>query len=139
MCIDAPESTTNYLSSGIVEDGAANEQTWECGFVLFFELVDTFGHFPRISAGASFSIQGSLMRSVLNFWCVWCTLCFGPENFVPFRKIDLDFGGATALIASNSSTRQQHLFRNFASGSCQADCHTNLLRFLAKLTVNLCA
>ena len=29
MCIDAPESTTNDLSSGFVEDGAGNEQSSE--------------------------------------------------------------------------------------------------------------
>ena len=27
MCIDAPESATNYLSSGFVEDGSDNDQT----------------------------------------------------------------------------------------------------------------
>ena len=45
MCMDAPESTTNSLSSGFVEDDAVKHRTseseWnECGFVLFFELVD---------------------------------------------------------------------------------------------------
>ena len=29
MCIDAPESTTNYMSSVFVEDGASNDQTSE--------------------------------------------------------------------------------------------------------------
>ena len=29
MCIDAPESTANYLPSGFVEDGDGNDQTSE--------------------------------------------------------------------------------------------------------------
>ena len=29
MCIDAPESTTNVVSSGFVEDGAGNDHTSE--------------------------------------------------------------------------------------------------------------
>ena len=57
MCVDAPESTTNSLSSGFGQDGAGMHRTSKGekkrSFIPIFELHDTFGHSPRISAGTS--------------------------------------------------------------------------------------
>ena len=103
MCIEAPESTTNTLPSGFVEDGAGRHQT--------SELADTFGRFPHNCAGASFLSRDFFFRSVfksatlvrirmLNYILYWtisfpefscgvmyhfwinCTLRFARKNFV---------------------------------------------------------
>ena len=108
----APESTTSVLSSGLFEDGVGNDPNFwrrvECGLVLFFQLVTTFGHFPRVSAGASLLFQGFLLGSVLKFRSIRATLMkfwmlnntLPPTLFsrfctwrnVPFEKCTLRFG-----------------------------------------------
>ena len=65
MCVDARESSTSSLSSGFVEDGA--------GLILCFELVDTFGHFPRDFAGAALLIQSIFLGSVFKIWSTGAT------------------------------------------------------------------
>ena len=116
----ALESTTNSPSSGFVEDGAGRHRTSEGEE----NVALSYCHFPRVSAGASLlvqslflspvlkicSIRAALMRtSMPNHTLRWAlsfpnvhvalpctnpTLRFGPKNFVPFRDIDLDFGGS---------------------------------------------
>ena len=86
MCIDSPESTTNYLSPEFRRRWRwLTPKFWrrvQSGFVLFFGHVDMFGHFPRISAGA---------------WCSECSITQGDEPFLsvflggPFRKNRLGF------------------------------------------------
>ena len=93
----------------------------ECGFVLFFELVDMFCNFPRISAGDIVLVARFLPEfcpqlsehkvyahevpnaeyrdgPFLFLIFTWrkvpfekCKLLFGPKNFVPFRKTRLGF------------------------------------------------
>ena len=57
MCIDAPESTTNSLSSSLITDGAGRHQTSvgenKGRFVFLLKLYDIFGQFPRGFAGTS--------------------------------------------------------------------------------------
>ena len=57
ICMLAPESTTNSLSSGFVVDAAGKLHSSvgekKCSFVLFSELTENVGKSPRISAGAS--------------------------------------------------------------------------------------
>ena len=71
MCIDAPESTTNYRSSGLFEDGASitHCSVGELNVVLsmFFELIDTFRQVQCFSTGAPLLLQGFVLRSFLKF------------------------------------------------------------------------
>ena len=57
MRIDDSESTTNSLSSGLIEDGAGRHQTSEgeknVALCFSFELANSFGQLPRILTGAS--------------------------------------------------------------------------------------
>ena len=149
MYIKAPESTTNYLSSGSVKNGAGRHQTSEGERNVdcpSFELENTFCHFPCVSAGASFLLEGFFFRSVLTFWSIkttfmrynslgW-TLSFptfhvaqlrvGSQEF-PSRKIDLAFGGSTSWNKQPNCLE----FLNMATGPlppvffrffCWADC-----------------
>ena len=57
MCMLAPESTTNSLSSGFITDGAGRHHSLEgekeVAVSFFFELQDVLGQSPRVSAGTS--------------------------------------------------------------------------------------
>ena len=65
MCIDAPESTTNYLSSGVFEDVAGNDQTSEREknvlLSLSLSIRTFFRQIPCFSAG------GFFLCSILDF------------------------------------------------------------------------
>ena len=56
MCIDAPESTTNPLSSGFVEDGPKASRMWLCPFLSASGHVSPFPTrlFGRIALVARF-------------------------------------------------------------------------------------
>ena len=77
MCIDAPESTTNSRSSGLVEVGAGitfasrEYRTWFCPNSW---ACNYFRQTPRCFAGASFLVQGLLMWSFPEFWRARTTL-----------------------------------------------------------------
>ena len=77
MCINSPESTTNSRSSDLVEVGAGitfasiGEKK---DFVRILELVNIFRQIPRCSAGASFLVQGLLVRSFPHVWRARTTL-----------------------------------------------------------------
>ena len=71
MCIDAPESTTNSRSFGLVEVGRhylCLNRSIERGSVRILELVNMFRQISRCFAGASFLVQGLLMWSFPDFW-----------------------------------------------------------------------
>ena len=77
MCIEAPASTTNSPSSGLVEDGAGGHQTseGEKNVALSFSLsLWTLLHVPRVSAGASLLFQSLFLSPVLKFWSFGATL-----------------------------------------------------------------
>ena len=86
MCIDAPECTTHFLYSGFVSNGARRHQTSvgekKVGSSSFFELKDTFGQSPRISAGASLLSLRLFLRSILELWCARTTLTRIGRTFV---------------------------------------------------------
>ena len=71
-----------FFFSGFVEDGGGKHQGQvERGFVHFFELVDTFRHFPRDSAGATLLFQRFFLRSVFKFLSIGATLVGSFPNF----------------------------------------------------------
>ena len=78
MCIEAPESTTNYLSIGFVEDGAGRHQTdiWkgeECSFVL--SKLENIMPIPTHLCGRiALDFLRLFLRSVLKFRCIMTTL-----------------------------------------------------------------
>ena len=60
MCIEAPESTTNYLSSGVFEDGAGNDQTSAmllCGRIVLVARFPEMTH-PHILAHTDCVLEG---------------------------------------------------------------------------------
>ena len=66
MCIDAPESTTNFRASGLFELIGVDipfdfTNNIERSFVRILELVNIFRQIRRCFAGASFLGQGLLM------------------------------------------------------------------------------
>ena len=67
----------------------------ECSFVLFFELIDISGKFPRVSAGASLFSGSLYWRSVLKFHGVCAfsdvrlTQCSPPESYTSNWSEDL--------------------------------------------------
>ena len=77
MCIDAPESTTNSLSSGlrldasrhVFSDGEKNVAL-SCSFNFYY----TFGQLPRCFAGTLLLPLCLLQRPILKFWSVGATL-----------------------------------------------------------------
>ena len=67
MCIDAPESNTNYLSSKDFEEGRRRcPGRVKRSFILTVELVDTFRQVPCHPAGASFLVQGFVLCPFLK-------------------------------------------------------------------------
>ena len=117
MCIDAPESTANSLSSGFVEDGAGDDQTSEgeldvalsfslslwillaislatlrarcsCFKVSSSDLSSNYGAWGLRSSGSGWTL------SYPNFYVLHAAL--RPQEFCALRKIDLDFGGSAS-------------------------------------------
>ena len=69
ICILAPESTTNYLSSGSFVDATGSTHSsageWNIALLLFFELVYVFGRVPCLASGASL-LSFSLFLGLVN-------------------------------------------------------------------------
>ena len=110
MCILAPESTTNSLSSGFIVDAAGKIHS-SAGeknvvFVLFFELVNMFGQSPRVSAGASLLSFSLLLRSVLKFYSAGTAL---------MRKFDLYFIQRWTLAFSDVCLTQRSSCESYSS------------------------
>ena len=78
MCIDAPESTTNSLSSGLRFDGAGKHQfsEGEKNAALFFSFNFRifFGQSPRCFTGTSLLSFCLFLRRILKFWSIGVTL-----------------------------------------------------------------
>ena len=95
MCIEAPESITNSLSSNFITDGAGRHQTSageKNSFVLFSELWDTFGQSPRVSAGTSLLSFSLFLRPTLQV--LGLTDCADEDFlFVSLQAMDLSFLG----------------------------------------------
>ena len=74
ICMLAPESTTNSVSSGFIVDAAGklhlSLDEKNVDFSRFFELIDILGKSPRVSAGASLLSLSLLPRSVFKFHSV---------------------------------------------------------------------
>ena len=82
ICILAPESTTNSLSSGTFVECPFFRGRVECSLVLFFELVSVFGKVPCLALGASQLYCSLFLRSVLKLHSVGTSL---------MRNFDIDF------------------------------------------------
>ena len=75
MRIDAPESTTNSLSSGVRFDGATRHRFSEGeknAVLLSFE--DVFSQPPRCFTGTSLLPFRLFLRPILKFWSIGVTL-----------------------------------------------------------------
>ena len=76
----------------------------ECSFVLFFEPENTFCHFPRISASASFLLQGFFLRSVSKFRSIRTLHSWGSER---------DITPSDGPFLSHIFTRRNVPYENF--------------------------
>ena len=78
MCIDAPVSTTNSLSSGSRVDGAGrhlfSESEKNAVLFFFFHFCDNLGQLPRCFAGTSLLPFRLSLRPVLKFGSIEVTL-----------------------------------------------------------------
>ena len=78
MCIDAPESRTNSLSSGLRVDGAGRHQFSEgeknAVLCFSFNFQDIFGQPPRCFTGTSLLPFRLFLRPILKFWSVGAAL-----------------------------------------------------------------
>ena len=76
--IDATESTTNSLSSGLRVDGAGKHQFSEgeknAALFFSFNFWNTFGQPPRCFTGTSLLPFRLFLRTILKFWSVGATL-----------------------------------------------------------------
>ena len=124
ICMVAPESTTNSVSSGFYCGcGRQNPligRRIECGFVLLFELVHMFGKSPRVSAGASLLSLSLSWRSVLKFHGVWTSL---------MKNFDLYFIQRWTFIFSDVFLTQD--------SPCES-CSSNWFQHFCALPRNLC-
>ena len=75
MCIDAPESTTNSLSSGLRVDGAGRHQFWEgeknAVLCFSFQISDIFGQPPRSFTSTSLLPFRLFLRPILKKLAHW--------------------------------------------------------------------
>ena len=73
ICIPAPESTTNSLSSDSFVDaaGSTHSSAGTKNVALSFELVYVFGKIPCLNSGESLLSVSLFLRSVLKFHSVW--------------------------------------------------------------------
>ena len=77
MCIDAPESTTNSLSSSFNVDAGRHqfsEGEKNVALSCSFNFQHTFGQPPRCFAGTLLLPFCLLVRPILKFWCVGAAL-----------------------------------------------------------------
>ena len=76
-CIDAPESTTNYLSSGLIFDGASKHKfsEGEKNAALFFSFnFNTLLASLHAASRAHRSCHSLFLRPILKFWSIGVTL-----------------------------------------------------------------
>ena len=66
MCIDAQDSTTNYLSSGFFEDGAGNDQTFESEKNVLLSLSLSIRTFFDKSHASLREVSSCVLSSI--FW-----------------------------------------------------------------------
>ena len=106
MCIDAPESTTNSLSSGFNVDAGKHLffRRWEeCCSSMLLEFWHIFGQLPRCLAGTLLLPLCPLLRPILKFWSVRATLMmFTWANISERRTVVSNFG-----VACNSLSEFQ--------------------------------
>ena len=96
MCIDAPESTTNSLSSGFNVDanmhlfsGDEKNAALSCSF--YFEHI--FGQLPRCFAGTLLLPLCLFLWTILKFWSIGATLMrFTWTNITERRILVSNFG-----------------------------------------------
>ena len=77
ICIDAPESTTNSLSSGFNIDAGRHLFSGDeknAALSCSFKLNTPFGQLPRCFAGTLLLPLCLLLRPILKFWSVGATL-----------------------------------------------------------------
>ena len=88
ICILAPESTANYLSSRSFVEAAgcthSSEGAWNGA--LSFELVYVFGKIPCLALGASLLSVSLFLRSVLKFHSVGTSLMRNFDLLIPKRE-----------------------------------------------------
>ena len=87
ICILAPESTTNSLSSGSFVDAArcthSSAGKIECSLVFFFELVYVLSKIPFLTSGASLLSLSLFLISVLKFHSVGTSLMRNFDLYFP--------------------------------------------------------
>ena len=78
MCIDAPESTTNSLSSRLTVGGEGRHQFSEgeknVVFLFLLQFQETSCHFPCCFTGISLLPFCLFLRPILKFWSIGVTL-----------------------------------------------------------------
>ena len=70
MCIEAPESTANYLSFGLVEDGAGRpslRKREKRRFALFHEPEKTFGRSLHRCGRIALVLKSLFLKATLKF------------------------------------------------------------------------
>ena len=108
MCIEAPESTTHSLSSGLRVDGAGKHLFLMVRRMLLFFLLlflTHFGQFPRCFAGTLLLPLRLFLRPILKFWSVGITLVRSTwanhtERGILVLNVSMTYHG---LSESNSS------------------------------------
>ena len=118
MCILAPESTTNSLSSGSFVDAAGEYPFFsgreECCLVFFFELVYVFGEVPCLASGASLFSVSLFLGPVLNFHGV------GTSQM---RIFDLYFSKRWSFLFPHTCLTERRLSESFSSNRSQDFLH----------------
>ena len=112
MCIDAPESTTNSLSSGLILDSERRHHfsVGEKNAVFFFSInfQDFLSQLPRCFASPMLLSFCLFLRPILKFWANFCwAMDFGLElwqSAVLFWWIE-HFGLVSAWLSSSVKYR----------------------------------
>ena len=89
-CIDAPESTTNFRSSGLRVDAGTHlfsEGEKNVALSCSFNFKHSFGQLPRCFAGTLLLPLCLLLRPILKFWSVGATLMRFTWTNVTERRI----------------------------------------------------
>ena len=148
MCIDAPESTTNSLSSGFRVNGAGRHfSEGEKNVVLFFSFnfYDIFGQPPRCFTGTSLWPFCLFLKPILKFWSIGVTLMRITWAKISERRILVSNFSVTRNSLRELNTwglRRLHILKYATQLSCNfqfSHCTfvTILLRPFARLFINL--
>ena len=96
MCMLAPESSTNSLSSSFITDGAGRHHSLEgekkVALSFSSELVHVFGKVPCLDLGTSLLSFNLLLRPILKFQSVGTT---------QKRNLDLNFSERRTFVFSD--------------------------------------